>query len=190
MLLLPSSSVLTNLTPSTRLHTTVTSDGNEHDGPTFCIQHFSCPWGCRTAGRRPTGTWCTQVSAQRDSRVTGSKKRSRFKFKGEEQYDADLKDHHLGSLQVDVLQIAVVEVEVTAISFLISELHQVCGREINTFPSITIYYKTPICLKIWSHYILQDTVKSFSLTQSSDNHLCNDQLSESNDERFAQPGHD
>ena len=37
-------------------------------------------------------------------------------------------DRHLSSLQVDVLQVAVVEVEVAAVSFLVGELHQVCGR--------------------------------------------------------------
>lgn len=35
-------------------------------------------------------------------------------------------DNNLNSLQVDVLQIAVVEVQVASVSFLISELHQVC----------------------------------------------------------------
>lgn len=36
--------------------------------------------------------------------------------------------HHLRSLQVDVLQVAVMEVQVPAVSFLISELHQVWVR--------------------------------------------------------------
>ncbi len=48
-----------------------------------------------------------------------------------------LKDHNLSSLQVDVLQVAVVEIEVAAVSFLISELHQVCGRHKDFHSTIT-----------------------------------------------------
>lgn len=49
--------------------------------------------------------------------------------------EADLKDHNLSSLQVDVLQVAVVEIKVTTISFLISEFHHVCGRYRGFTPS-------------------------------------------------------
>lgn len=37
-------------------------------------------------------------------------------------------NQNLSSLQVDVLQVAVVEIQVTAVSFLVSELHQICGK--------------------------------------------------------------
>lgn len=40
-----------------------------------------------------------------------------------------LKLNYLSSLQVDVLQIAVMEVQVASVSFLICELHQVCDRQ-------------------------------------------------------------
>lgn len=51
--------------------------------------------------------------------------------------DENLRDDNLSSLQVDVFQVAVMEIQVTAVSFLISELHQVCGR--HRFHSITHY---------------------------------------------------
>lgn len=49
-------------------------------------------------------------------------------------------DHYLSSLQVDVLQVAVVEVEVAAVSFLVSELHQVCVED----TQVSLIYPLPI----------------------------------------------
>lgn len=92
--------------------------------PTFCIQHFSGLWGCRTAGRMRTGMWCTPVSVCEEKTMW---LKIQPWFPSTAQITLTLpKDPNLNSLQVDVLQVAVVEVEIAAVSFLVSELHQVC----------------------------------------------------------------
>lgn len=113
----------------------VGSEGNKYGGPTFCIQHSSCLWGCQKAGRMKTGKRCTRVSVGEEHRNQVKKKI--FSFSRNSLSTQTRRDLNLGALQVDVLQVAVVEVEVAAVSFLVGELYQVCGRQ-NTIRAVTL----------------------------------------------------
>lgn len=90
------------------------------DEPTFCIQHFFCPWGYQTAGQMRTGRWCSPVSAETGSRIRNVAQRHSWDW-----INVTETKCNLSSFQVDVLQVAVVEVQVAAVTLLISEIHHV-----------------------------------------------------------------